>query len=320
MAGATYEEIALAWKPESRRDHVFNVMMILVLAGFVLAGILISSIKLPKQKHERHVVIPERVAKFINERPKPLPKPQTKPKELPKPPPIPKQFVKPRKKEVRKPLTKVQKKARKTAKQSGLLALTKQLSDLVDTSDVDKMVGNKIHHAGKIHSEAGVSSQVLTANSGKGEVSVNQNIHSAGTGRGARLDNDQRKLARRLLASHGEIARKHTQTAQSSKPDTVRGNNLRSEEDVAYVMDEHKSMLHALYRRARRRHPGLKGKIVFEITILPSGKVSRIHVVSSELHDKALVADLAARIKQFNFGARPVETLTVTIPVEFLPS
>ena len=100
----------------------------------------------------------------------------------------------------------------------------------------------------------------------------------------------------------------------------MRGDNLRSEEDVAYVMDKHKSMLHSLYRRARRTHPGLKGKIILEITILPSGKVSKVRIVSSELHDKSLEQDLVARVRMFDFGSRTVEALTVTIPVEFLPS
>lgn len=320
MPGVTYEDISLGWKPENKRDHVFNFLMVLLLAGFFAGAFWISSIKLPKQQREHSVPVPDRIAKFISERPKFKSKPQPKPKELPKPPPIPKQFVKARKTVAQKPLTKVQKKARKTAQQSGLLALTKQLSDLVDTPSVDKMVGNKIHHTRNIHSEAGVNSHILTANSSKGGVSVAQNLHSAGQGGTATLDNDQRRLARRLLASHGELAHSRKHSAHAQKHNTVRGDNLRSEEDVAYVIDEHKSMLHALYRRERRRHPGLKGKIVFEITILASGKVSKVRIVSSELHDKALEADLAARIRQFNFGAHQVETLTVTIPVEFLPS
>ena len=55
-------------------------------------------------------------------------------------------------------------------------------------------------------------------------------------------------------------------------------------------------------------------------TIQPSGQVSNVRVKSSELNDKSLEMSLIARIKQFDFGRRPVEPLTVVVPVEFLPS
>lgn len=317
MGFATYEDMALRWQPESNRDHIFNILAVLVLAGFLSIGIIASSITLPKHKREKRVHVPERVARYINERPKPKVKPV--PKEIPKPLPPPIPLVRHRKKVPSKPLTKIEKKARKKAENSGLLALTKQLSGLMDTSNVNKMVNNKLHHSHNAEAEASVNSKILTSNTGKGSVAVNQDIHG-GSGHGARLDNNQQRLARRLLASHGEIANPAIAHADTTTRGKQRGDNLRSEEDVAYIMDRHKSMLHSLYRRARRTHPGLKGKIVLEITILPSGKVSKVRVVSSELHDQALEQNLIARIRQFDFGARPVEVLTVTIPVEFLPS
>jgi len=320
MSALTYEELALGWNPDNRRDRTFNIIAIIVLVMFTGGGMYLSSIPVPKQKRERLIPVPERIARFISEKPKPkpMPKPQVTPKP---PPPLPPQFRRKRTAPA-KPLTKVEKKARKKAESSGLLALTKQLSDLMDTQGVDKMVGKKLHHASASRA-ASVDSKVLTASAGKGSSAVSQNIHGDGAGSGATLDNNQRQLAQRLLASHGEFA-KHTDSSiaggKRGQGATVRGDNLRSEEDVAYVMDRHKSMLHSLYRRARRTHPGLKGKIVLEITILPSGKVSKIRIVSSELQDKSLERDLVSRIKLFDFGAKPVETLTLTIPVEFLPS
>jgi len=320
MSVVTYEELALGWRPDNRRDRVFNIIAIIVLVIFTTGGMYLSSIPVPKQKRERMIPVPERIARFISERPKPKPKPRLQVTPIP-PPPLPPQFRRKRSAPA-KPLTKVEKKARKKAESSGLLALTKQLSDLMDTQGVDKMVGRKLHRTSASRA-ASVDSTVLTAAAGKGNTTVSQNLRGDGTGTGARLDNNQRQLAQRLLASHGEIAT-HTDSSvagtKGARSATVRGDNLRSEEDVAYIMDRHKSMLHSLYRRARRTHPGLKGKIVLEITILPSGKVSKIRIVSSELHDKSLERDLVSRIKLFDFGAKPVETLTLTIPVEFLPS
>ena len=85
-------------------------------------------------------------------------------------------------------------------------------------------------------------------------------------------------------------------------------------------MDKNKSKLHSIYRRARRSHPGLKGKIVLEITIAPSGKVLSVRIKSSELNDPKLESRLVARIKRFDFGSDSVEKVTVIFPIEFLPS
>jgi protein TonB len=318
MTVISYEQLALNWSPDSKRDHVFNMIAFIVLVGFLILGLVVSSISVPKIKHNARVLVPERVAKFITEKPKPKPKVQPQP--VPKPLPIPSPLVRHKKPKQKKPLTKLEKKARKKASESGLLALTSQLSDLMDTKSVDKMVGGKIHNAKNVNKAATINANVLTANSGTGSAVVRQNVYSAGATQGTRLDDNQLKLAKKLLASHGQIQIVDKHKSNQSNASRIRGDNVRAEEDVAYVMDKHKSVLHSLYRRARRAHPGLKGKIVLELTILPSGKVSRVRIVSSELKDATLEQRLVERIKLFDFGARPVETLTVTIPVEFLPS
>lgn len=318
MSTITYEQLALGWKPDSRRDHVFNVLAILVLFGFLVLGIVVSMIPVPKQKHNAPVRVPERVAKFITEKPRPKPKSVQLP--VPKPLPVPSPLVRAKKPEQKKPLTKIEKKARKKAAESGLLALTSQLSDLMDTKSVDKMVGSKFRSTKNANLAASVNGNVLSAESGKGSSGVRHDVYSAGTNTGTKLDDNQLKLAKKLLASHGQIAIIDKNNSKSSSQSQARDENVRAEEDVAYVMDKHKSMLHALYRRARRVNPGLKGKIVLELTILPSGKVARVRILSSELMDRTLEDQLVERIRQFDFGARPVETLTVTIPVVFLPS
>ncbi len=101
---------------------------------------------------------------------------------------------------------------------------------------------------------------------------------------------------------------------------TTRSGNFRTDENIAYVMDRNKGKLYSVYRQARRKNPGLKGRIVFDITILPSGKVSRAVIKSSELNNSKLESRLLARVKRFDFGVRDGEPITVTFPVEFLPS
>ena len=43
-------------------------------------------------------------------------------------------------------------------------------------------------------------------------------------------------------------------------------------------------------------------------------------VVSSELNDTELEHKLVTRIKQFQFEAKDVETITTTKPIEFFPA
>ncbi len=312
MSVVTYEQLALGWHPDSRQDRRFNVALIIALVVSLMVGFTLTSIPIPKEQRDVKVKVPERVAKYITAKPKPKPKVIPEP---PKPKPIPKPKFERKKVEEKKPLTKIEKKARKKAEESGLLALTKELSDLVDTASVDSMVNKKINKNAK-QAKTTVNTDILTANSGKGSGGVSQQVRG-GTGSTARLDDNQRQLARKLLASKGNIADK---PAAGSSQGKSKGQTVRSEEDVAYVMDKHKSMLHAIYRRALRKNPGLRGKIVLEITILPSGKVSKVRIKSSELKDASLEASLLARIRQFDFGSGATKSLTVTIPVEFLPS
>ena len=92
MAVITYEQLALAWKPDNKRDRAFNVLAITVLVVFITAGIVLSSIPVPKTKRDTPVPVPERIAKFITE--KPIVKPKVEPKPLPKPVPLPKPMFK----------------------------------------------------------------------------------------------------------------------------------------------------------------------------------------------------------------------------------
>ncbi|WP_234413985.1 TonB family protein [Ideonella sp. A 288] len=98
------------------------------------------------------------------------------------------------------------------------------------------------------------------------------------------------------------------------------GKASRSIEDIKLVFDRHKGAIYALYNRALRDEPGLQGKVVLELRIAPSGEVADLRIVASELHAAELERKLLARIRQFDFGAKDVETMVVSWPVDFLPS
>ena len=85
-------------------------------------------------------------------------------------------------------------------------------------------------------------------------------------------------------------------------------------------MERNKGAIYAIYNRALREEPGMQGKVLVELKIAPGGNVVGCRVMSSELHAPELEAKLLARIKQFDFGAKDVDQMVVTWPLDFLPS
>ena len=310
MSVVTYNHLALGWSPERERDTFFNRLTLVIVIVAIIFAAVMTSINLPKEERKAKTAIPERVAKFILQKEKPKiikvkPKPKPKPRL---------KIVKRIKKDLKskKPLSKIQKKARKKAESSGLLALSKELSDLMDTSSINAMVGKRVKHNSSAMKVAVVNTNVLSKDVSKGSGGVSKDKYVTHVSKTV-LSKAEKVAFRKSLASNGKLKGKDHTTRK-------RGDNVRSEEDVIFVMDKNKSKLHSIYRRARRGHPGLKGKIVLAITISPSGKVSKVIIKSSELNDPKLESRLVARIKRFDFGSNSVEPVTVIFPIEFLPS
>ena len=313
MTSINYKQTALIWHTDHESDRIFNKIALFTLVCLLAFAVLVKSIQLPKPDRTVQVVIPERIAKYIEERrkPEPIPEPKPQPAAQAKPePPIQRPTP-----EASKPQTKVEEKARKSAQGSGLLVLAKELSALADASSITTMVAKKLNTNPTNTAAASVDTRILTSDTGRKSVGVRQESHVATIGTTTLADNQQ-QLAQSLLAAGNE----KTIRPAGGSGKSARGAGTRGDEDVAMVMDQHKSMLHSIYNRARRANPGLKGKIVLVLTILPSGQVSNVVIKSSELNAPELEASLAARVKQIDFGQRQGEPLTVTVPVEFLPS
>jgi periplasmic protein TonB len=98
------------------------------------------------------------------------------------------------------------------------------------------------------------------------------------------------------------------------------GKASRSIEEIKLVFERNKGAIYAIYNRALREEPALQGKVVLELKIAPSGEVLECRIASSELNAAELERKLLARIRQFEFGAKDVEQMVVTWPVDFLPS
>ena len=98
------------------------------------------------------------------------------------------------------------------------------------------------------------------------------------------------------------------------------GKASRAIEDVRLVFERNKGSIYAIYNRALRDEPGLQGKVVLKLTIAPSGGITDLRIVSSELKMPDVEQKLLARIRTFDFGAKDVNEMVVNYPLDFLPS
>jgi protein TonB len=317
----TITEPNMPWL-DDREDRFFRRLSIIMLLLFVAIGVVLNTVQLPEVIQKNLVDVSPRLAKLILEKQKikPPPKPKApipekeKQAEKKKEPPKPE-----KKKEVKKEVKKEPKKenAREVAKKSGLIALSDELDDLreiFDLGDVptspQQTTGNK---AVKIASAGALLSSSATQSSGGIQTdTLNRNLKTS--------ELEQRQttsVQSKIDTSNDQLARAST-TQKSQSKGTSSGR--RSTEEIERVFQKNKSGIFNIYNRALRKNPSLEGKVVVELTIAPGGEVIRVNILSSELDDEKLERKLVLKIKRFKFSKANVAEITVTYPIEFLPS
>ncbi|UZJ46270.1 TonB family protein [Marinimicrobium sp. C6131] len=308
-----YQDLVIQWQPGRSSANHYRWWLIGSVGLALVIAQMLSLVEVPEKPRATRADIPDRVARFMIEQPSdpPVEAPEeVKPKRLPVVEPKP--MVEPERERpaVQEPTTEAQREAREQAQRSGLLALGKQLDSLMDTSEVDGWVDTQ----------------------GKGDADAGQ--MAAGYGDGDLASAAERTGARDVVAvSAGEggsvLARRDLATIETSlaeEPADKRerrdsfAQTGRTDEEVSLVFDRNKGLLYSLYNRARRQTPGLQGRMVLEVTIEPSGEVTEVTIVSSELDDHRLEQRIRARVLQFRFEERSAQTITIIYPIEFLPS
>jgi TonB family protein len=262
--------------------------------------LLIPFLPIPQIEREKAEALPPRLAKLVLERKQSKPPAPAKTPALKSAKKAPKlkkakQKVKPKKVEQKKIET-----ARQKAQRSGLLAFKDELAELRD-NDVLKDIQNSRLIKSAERKAARVERSLITANASSGSGGINTAKLSRGTGGTA--------LAGRAT------------TQVSSPVDGVgTGQGDVSIEEIQLVFDRNKAAIYSIYNRALRKDPTLEGKVVLKLTITPDGKVVACELVSSELSAPGLERKLVTRVRLFDFGAKKVETMVVTYPIDFLPS
>lgn len=329
-AVSNYRSFALSWGNTAAVDDLlFKKILRISLVVMVLLSLVFSILPAPKKTIDDIPEVPQRLARLVLQpKPPPPPPPKLKPvkKVAPKPvePPKPKPVVKPKPKPVPKPAPVAKKpeppkvapapSARDVAKQSGLLAFKDDLADLRSNSVTSSLNRTTLKSGDTQSTATKTSRSIITANSTRGSGGIQTAAVSRNAGGSGLAGRATTQVSSPVGNGGGGGGGTASQRTGGS------GGASRTIEDIQIVFDQNKGRIYGIYNRALRRNPTLQGKVVLKLTIQPSGKVSDCQVVSSELNDSDLESKLVRRIKLIDFGAKDVAVMTVTYPIDFLPS
>jgi len=167
----------------------------------------------------------------------------------------------------------------------------------------------------KVDGPARAERSLITSNLTGGSGGINTAALSAGFGSGPGSLHGHSTM--QGVQSFADQIRKDHADAQRTGSS---GKASRSREEIEMVFDRNKAAIYALYNRTLRDNPQLQGKVVVELTILPTGEVTDCKILSSELKNEELEHKLVARIKMFRFDDKDVEIITTTKPIDFFPA
>jgi len=305
----SWYELQLPWDSSSQEDQRFKKILRNCLLALVAFGIVMPLLPVPEiERHEQEALPPQLAQIVLEKKQLPVPPPVVKkpePKKVEeKPKPLPKK-VETKTEPVVKPDVQVQK-AREKAAVSGMLQFQDELASMRDEVDV-----SRLNNANVTRSEAKAASvdrSVIAGRSGKTSGGISTATLSQDTG-GAALS------ARQTTRVQSELATASVASRNNSS-DKLPG---RSDENIRKIMDRNKGAIFSIYNRALRKDPMLSGKMTVQMVIEPSGEVSAVKLLASELSDPTLEQKLLARIRMIMFGAKSVMGTTLNYSFDFLP-
>jgi len=341
MAMSTsYHSAVLPWTASAEDERRFRRILAIVLLLALAFGLVMPWLPRPAPNAEQAEELPQRYAKMLLERqPIELPPPVVKHDATEQPKVTPKADKK--LPEIKKPIPEARvpepdkapgeklEAARKKASGVGLLAMKDELADLRGAPMAVQLNPNIKQGPGVgagvgpgVGSGVGPGIPVrslITSNATRGSGGINTAGYSRDTGGGGLAGRATTLVEGVAGGGGGGGAGGHSGGGDG----TVRGKHgkaLRSQEEIKLVFERNKAAIYSIYIRALREEPALEGKVVLNLVIAPSGEVLDCQIASSELHAPDLERKLLARIRQFDFGAKDVEQMSISWPLDFLPS
>jgi len=313
MTALAIPTLDLPWTPDPVAERRFRRTLGRIALAALLFGLLVPWLPLPQRDASVPTEVPERYARLLIERVPPppariaeQPAPQQPAPAVEQPAAAPAQTRRPQPVAVPAPVPS----ARERAAATGVMAFAETLADLRADEAVAAATTERLSaSAGEAQRN---ERNIITARGGGDSGGISTAALSRDTG-GAGLG---AREATRVASPVGGMA---AGSGGSGAP-AGEGPGARSREEIELVFDRNKAAIYALYNRALRNDSTLRGRLVLELTIAPSGEVTHARVVTSELSDPEFERRLVSRVMLFRFEARDVATVTTTKPIEFFPS
>jgi len=291
------------------QDRKFTRILQLLIGIYLLLAVVIPFIEQVEVSREIKEKVPVQLAKImLKEKKQPVPE-----KSKEKPP----EDIKPEERKDKKelkiepPKTKRQA-AKQKAQSSGLAAMKDELFAMRDAFEVKPSSTTKLNKASV--TEAKVQRKLLasTANTQSTNLSTAKTTQTVASDELSTRNTQQVRLSEEEVIASTDTAVAESLAAQKS--------GQRSELVLRRTLEANKSRLYARYNRALRKDPFLKGNVEFEIEILPSGKVKKVTIKSSELNNAKLERQLTVILRSIKFSAESVGTVVTIWSIDFLPS
>jgi len=313
--GARFQTQSDLFLPNQQDKTFLRILSILLVVYLIFAFVvpLLEQVEVPREVKEQ---VPPQLAKIIlQEKQLPLPE-KIKEPEIIKPEEIKEELKEqPEEKAPEKPIEQpkmTREAARKKAKTSGLAAMKDELFSMREAFDVVPAEKTKLEQ--KVSEEVKVKRKLLAGavnkqSEGLTASSVSRTVASDEL---TTKNTQQIRLAEEeVLATEGAIAEEDALSAQAGQ---------RTEISLRRTLEANKSRLYALYNRALRKDPFLKGKVLFEIEIQPNGTISRVDIKSSGLNNAKLERQLKVILRSISFPEEDVALMTTIWAIEFLPN
>ncbi len=313
-----YHPIVMPWSRGDEADQRFRKNMGTNLAITLLLMLVIPLVEIPLLEPDALPPLPDNVVRLM-----------TKARPLPPPPPPVQQVPdekkliadetvpEPAKKDTGPGKGKTEGPSEGPAK--GLLAFKEQLSGIKVNQQLARLgAAANLTNAG---AESGavqrsmITSQAPGSSGGINLASLSRGVNSGGSGGGSgSIQGVQIARATSTIAGGG-----------GGRGDSGTGLGTgakagRTDEEIQIVFDRHKAELYRLYNRELRRDPTLRGQMILRLTIEPNGSVSLCQLKGSDMRAPDLAAQVVARVRAFDFGAKDVGTVSILYPIDFLPA
>lgn len=238
--------------------------------------------------------------------PAPVEAPPVPVKASPKPAPLP---PKPQQQEIvaKAPLT-----PKESVARVGLLAMRNDLVSLRESTTLHRFNDTQNPMIRSVPMTKGMTTGVSVSDVAKGSGGIDISRLSQNVGKAELGGHTATAVSAGSIAGEGG-----TDDGSGTNGKRSRGRTI---EEIQLTLQAHKGTFDILYSKELRTNPALRGRVVFELTITPSGEVVQCRILGTELNAPELERRFVVKLRSIPFGVKNVETTVISYPLDFSPS